>query len=71
MKTLIELLAVPRYRALAILIGTIFAAIIVERIVNRGLMRLAKRTKTELDDEIVALARRPIFFTMTGAPDCT
>jgi MscS family membrane protein len=63
MKTINELWAEPLYRAIVILIGTVVAAFIVERIVNRGLVRLAKNTETDLDDEIIALARRPIFLT--------
>ena len=62
-KTLTELFSVPWYRAIAIVIGTLIAAFIVERVVNRGLVRLAKNTETDLDDEIIRLARRPIFLT--------
>ena len=55
MKFLTDLMSIPLYRAVAILVGTVVAAFVVERIVNRGLMRLAENTETELDDEIIAL----------------
>jgi len=63
LKMITDLLNVPHFRAIAIVLCSIVAAVIVERIVTRGLARLAKNTKTDLDDEIIALARRPIFLT--------
>ncbi len=58
-----ELLAIPVVRAAALMVASILAALVVNFIVQRVLLRLTKRTKTELDDKIVTALRRPIFLT--------
>jgi small-conductance mechanosensitive channel len=49
---------------LAILALTIVAAGIIDLITTRILMRLAKKTRTNLDDKIVAALRRPLFLSV-------
>ncbi len=59
-----ELVAVPGFRAGAILVGSLIAAVIVEQILRRTLVAIARRTKSQLDDVIVAALRRPIFLSV-------
>jgi MscS family membrane protein len=60
----IELWADPRMRAGAILIGSFLTAYIVEFLFRRIFMALASKTKTDLDDKILAALRRPIFWSV-------
>jgi small-conductance mechanosensitive channel len=53
----------PYLRALLILLAAIVAAKIVDWIVSVALGRWAKKTQTNLDDELVALLHRPLFLT--------
>jgi len=50
--------------ALSITIGSAIGAFIVDFITTRILMRLARKTKTKVDDEIIAALRRPLFFSV-------
>jgi small-conductance mechanosensitive channel len=54
----------PGVRAIAIIVGSIAAAGIVERVLRTTLVRLARRTKTDLDDIFVAAVRRPVFLSV-------
>jgi MscS family membrane protein len=58
-----ELLAIPIIRAMAILVGAMITAFVAEFVLQRAVLRLAERTKTDLDDRIVTILRRPIFLT--------
>ncbi|WP_428268053.1 mechanosensitive ion channel family protein [Haliangium sp.] len=56
--------AYPPARAGTIVVGAIVAAYLVERVVCRGLAALTRRTKTDIDDKIIEILRRPIFLSM-------
>jgi MscS family membrane protein len=59
-----EAATIPALRALAVLLGSVLAAKIVELILCRGLLPLAVRTHTELDDRLVKLMHRPVFLSV-------
>jgi small-conductance mechanosensitive channel len=48
----------------SILILTVIAAALIDLITTRVLMRLSKKTRTNLDDEIVVAIRRPLFLSV-------
>lgn len=54
----------PWIKGLVIVVLSIFIAWIVQWFVTRGIRRLTARTKTSLDDQIVGLIYRPIFWTV-------
>ena len=51
-------------QATAIVVGTVVAAYLTEIIVRRVLMRLAAKTATDLDDQIIEALRQPIFVSV-------
>lgn len=53
------------YSTIAIVVGAFVAAALVEFVTTRVVMRLASRTRTDVDDQIVAALRRPLFFSVT------
>ncbi len=59
-----EALAVPEVQALAVVLGGLLLARVVDFVITRGLARLVRRTETELDDRLIALLHRPIFVTV-------
>jgi small-conductance mechanosensitive channel len=59
-----ELLARPEVRAILIVVVSLIVAVIVERIVSGVLKRLAQRSKTPIDDRLIATLHRPIFVTV-------
>jgi small-conductance mechanosensitive channel len=59
-----ETLAIPWVGALTILLGSLVAAKIVEVILCRIVTRLTRRTQSDLDDRIVQLLHRPVFFSV-------
>ncbi len=48
----------------AILVGSVVAALIVDLVTTRVLMRLTRKTATKLDDEIIAAMHRPLFLSV-------
>lgn len=62
-QSLRALFAIAPIRAAAILIGSILIGFVLERTVHRALSRLASRTETDVDDQVVAILRRPLFLT--------
>ncbi len=54
----------PYLLALIILIGSVLLAVIVNFITTRVLTYLARKTKTMVDDEIVAAIEKPLFFSV-------
>jgi len=54
----------PLIRAAVGIIGSILAAWLVEFLISKTLVKAAQRTKTELDDKIIDILRRPIFLTV-------
>lgn len=63
-ESLQALLEPPLVRAAAVLLGSFVAAFLVELIFRSVLFLLVKKTRTDLDDLIVAALRRPIFLTV-------
>ena len=51
------------YSTIAIIVLSFVAASLVEVVSTRVVLRLAQRTRTELDDKIVEAVRRPLFFS--------
>ena len=58
-----EWLTEPWILALVILGGSIFASFLISFIIRHTLAALARRTETELDDQIIEALRRPIFMS--------
>jgi small-conductance mechanosensitive channel len=63
-KTLAFIQSSTALSTLSILALTVIAAIVIDLITTRVLMRLAKKTQTNLDDKIVAALRRPLFLSV-------
>jgi small-conductance mechanosensitive channel len=59
-----EALALPWVRAVAAVLVSALVARIVDVLISRFLMRLALRTNTDLDDEVIELLHRPIFVSV-------
>jgi MscS family membrane protein len=59
-----QVAAMPALRALAVLLASIVVAKIVELILCRGLLPLAVRTRTEIDDRLVKLMHMPVFLSV-------
>jgi len=53
----------PVIRAAAVFVGSIVLAFIIEIVAARVLLKLAQRTTTTLDDLLVAVLRRPLFYS--------
>jgi MscS family membrane protein len=58
------LLADPWIRGGTIVVGSIVAAFIANLFVGRVLFALTRKTKTDLDDRLVVILRRPIFISV-------
>lgn len=54
----------PYLEALAIIVGFVVLAWVVNRVVSGSLRQLAKRSATTFDDKLVELAQRPVFVTV-------
>ena len=54
----------PHLYALAVMIGSIIAAFVVEFITARVLLALTRKTQTTVDDEIIGAIRRPLFLSL-------
>jgi MscS family membrane protein len=59
-----ELLEYAEIRAALIVAGAIIAATIVEWVIRRTVLVLVSRTRSDVDDEILAALRRPIFISV-------
>ena len=54
----------PNYLALTILLAFVVGAVLVELLIRRIILRLVKKTKTNLDDEIVQRFRFPLILSI-------
>jgi small-conductance mechanosensitive channel len=54
----------PGGLAVGIILASILAAYVIEFVFRKTVVLLASRTKTQLDDEIVAALRKPVFLTV-------
>ncbi|MEZ4363052.1 MAG: mechanosensitive ion channel family protein [Kofleriaceae bacterium] len=59
-----ELISIPAIRAAVIIVGSILAAKLIEWMLSRTLVALARRTASALDDQLVDATRRPIFISV-------
>jgi MscS family membrane protein len=64
MDALLDLLQEPLIHAAAVIIGSIVAAWLMELLITKTLAAAASKTKTDLDDKIVEVIRRPIFLSV-------
>lgn len=59
-----ELVSTPIVRASGTVVASIVVAYVTEMVVQRVFLRLAKKTKTDLDDKIIEVLRQPVFLTV-------
>lgn len=64
MDSVLELIDDPLVQAAGIIVGSIIAAWLVELLLSVTLAKAAAKTKTELDDKIVEVIRRPVFLSV-------
>jgi small-conductance mechanosensitive channel len=55
---------IPWIQVSTILVGSLVGAYLVSFIINRTLVVMARKTKTDLDDQIIAALHRPIFLSV-------
>jgi MscS family membrane protein len=60
----LELWTIPGVRAGVIVVGAVIAAKLLEVVIRKTLVVLARRTETQLDDVVIGALRRPIFLTV-------
>ena len=60
----IELLQVPIIRALIYIIGSVIVAKIVDWIITKVLSRIVSKTTSSIDDKIIQILHRPIYFSI-------
>jgi len=59
-----DLVEVPEFRAAIIVVGSLISAFIIEQVIRRTLVAIARRTTSQLDDVIVEALRRPVFISV-------
>ena len=59
-----ELVSTPIVRASGTVVASIILAYVTELVVQRVFLRLAKKTKTDLDDKIIEVLRQPVFLSV-------
>lgn len=59
-----EAQAVPWVRAIVVVLVSVVLARIVDLLISRFLLRLARHTDTDLDDQLIQLLHRPIFVSV-------
>ncbi|MDX1384508.1 MAG: hypothetical protein R3190_12730, partial [Thermoanaerobaculia bacterium] len=64
---IIEILDAPWKVSLAILVGSVIAAAIVDLVFTRIIRRLTARTRTDVDDRIITGLHKPIFLSVVLA----
>ncbi len=55
----------PYLQALVVVLVFFVAAWLADRLITRGVVRLVRRTRSEIDDRIVALLHRPVYLTVS------
>lgn len=60
-----SLWALPWVQALAITLGAALAGVLFNQLVTRVLVLLTAKTRTDVDDRILAVLHRPLFWTVT------
>ena len=64
MEALLELFSIPLVKSAAVILGSVIVAWVVEVLIVHTLAVAAKKTKTDVDDAIVEVLRRPIFLSV-------
>ena len=64
METLKAFLGQPYVEPILIVLAAVATAYIVELVILRTLMAMARKTTTNLDDQIVEALRQPVFLTV-------
>lgn len=64
MDAFLDLFERPEVRAAAVAVGSILVAFLAELIIRVTLSALARRTKSDLDDQVAASLRRPVFLSI-------
>ena len=59
-----EIWADPWQRAIIIVVGSVLAGFVFDKLVARLLLMLAGKTETDVDDKIVAVLHKPIFWSV-------
>lgn len=64
LRELLSLLGENRHlQAAVVILGSLVAAWIVDRVLTKGIARLARQTRTDIDDRFIAALHKPIFHT--------
>ena len=61
---ILKLLEISVVRAILCIIGSILAAKLVDWIIGRILSRLVNRTRSTVDDKIIQILHRPIYYSI-------
>jgi MscS family membrane protein len=64
MDAILEIIQQPLVQAAGAIVVSIAAALVLEVVITKTLAAAASKTKTDLDDQIVEILRRPIFLSM-------
>ena len=64
LELVVSLIEEPIIMAILCIIGSIVAAKISDWIITRGLSRLVNRTSSNIDDKIVQIFHRPIYYSI-------
>lgn len=59
--------ATPWIRAVSLVLGSLLAGLIFDKVIARLLLALTARTKTDVDDKVVAVLHRPLFWSVSMA----
>ena len=59
-----ELLALDPVRAGLIILATLVAALIIDTVLRKVLPRLTRKTRSDIDDRLIQILRRPVFLTV-------
>lgn len=64
MDAILELIQEPLIQAAGIIIGSILVALLLEVLITKTLAAAAAKTKTDIDDKVVEIIRRPVFLSV-------
>ncbi len=64
MEVILELIQEPLIQSAGVIIGSIIAAWLIELLITKTLAAAAAKTKTDVDDKVVEIIRRPVFLSV-------